>query len=60
MYVRQRGLIKFEFFLPGDRAIALRDSLALLPWHVRVTLDVEGTSVLIHPRQCAFFADGVN
>ena len=31
------GLIRPEFFLLGDRAIALKDSLVLLPWHVRVT-----------------------
>ena len=37
-----------------DGAIALGDSLALLPWNLRVDLDVEhhySTSVLIHPRQ---------
>ena len=51
IYIRQRGLARPEFLLLGDGAIALRDSLAPIPWHVRVTLDVEDTSVLIHPRQ---------
>ena len=35
--VRQRGLIRLELFLPGDGAIALRDSLVRLPGHVWVT-----------------------
>ena len=32
-------------------AIAFEYSLAPLPWHLRVNLDVEVTSVLVHPRQ---------
>ena len=51
IYVRQRGLIRPEFFLPGDGVIALRDRLASVPWYARVTLDVEATSVLKYPRQ---------
>ena len=51
VYVRQLGLIRSKLFLPRDGAIALRDSLALLLWHVRATLDVEVTSMLKHPRQ---------
>ena len=35
IYVRQHGFTRPEFFLVGDGAIALRDSLAFLPWHVR-------------------------
>ena len=38
----------------GNEAIALGDSLALLPWRLRVNLGPEGhyyTSVLEHPRQ---------
>ena len=31
IYIRQRGFTRPEFFLLGDGAIALRDSLALLP-----------------------------
>ena len=34
-----------------NEAVALGDSLALLPWHLRVNLNVEHTSVLVHPRQ---------
>ena len=37
VYIRQRGFARPEFFLLGDETIALRDSLALLPWHRRVT-----------------------
>ena len=50
IYARQRELVRPELML-GDEAIALMDSLAPIPWHVRVTLDVEDTSVLVHPRQ---------
>ena len=35
----------------GDGAIALGDSLAPLPWHLRVDLDVKDTNVLVHLRQ---------
>ena len=38
----------------GNGAIALGDSLAPLPWHVRLNLGTEDqycTSVLVHPRQ---------
>ena len=35
----------------GERAIALVDSLTLLPWQLRVNLDVKDTSVLAHLRQ---------
>ena len=35
----------------GKRAIALGDSLAPLPWPLRINLDIKGTSVLIHPWQ---------
>ena len=31
----------------GNGAIALRGSLAPLPWHLRVNLDVKDTSVLV-------------
>ena len=41
LYVRQRGLVRPKFFLMGDGAIALEDSLTPLPWHNRVNLDVE-------------------
>ena len=51
IFVPQRLLIRPEFFLPGDEAVVPKDSLALLPWHIRVTLDVEVISVLKHPRQ---------
>ena len=51
MYIRQRGLVRPEFFLLGDGATVLRDSLAPVPWHVRENLYVENTGVLIHPRQ---------
>ena len=51
MYVRQRGLFRPETFLLGDGIIALGGSLAPVPWHIRVNLDVKDTSVLIHPRQ---------
>ena len=37
IHIRQRGFTRPEFFLLGDGAIALRDSLALLPWHFRET-----------------------
>ena len=37
LYFRQRGFTRPEFFLMGDGAIALRDSLALLPWNFRET-----------------------
>ena len=50
IYARQRELVRPELML-GDEVIALMDSLAPVPWHVRVTLDVEDTSVLVHPRQ---------
>ena len=54
-YVGQCGLVKHEFFLLGDGAIALRESLAPVSWYVRVNLDVEGhfctTNALKHPRQ---------
>ena len=36
LYIRQRGFARLEFFLLGDGAIALRDSLALLSQHLRV------------------------
>ena len=55
IHVRQRGFARPEFFLLRDGAIALRDSLALLPWHVRETSVprtlVSFTSVIMHPRQ---------
>ena len=51
IYICQRGLVAPEFVLLGDEAIALGDSLAPLPCHIRVNLDVEVTSVLIHPHQ---------
>ena len=35
--IRQRGLAKPGFFLLGGGVIAHRDSIALLPWHLRVT-----------------------
>ena len=35
----------------GNGAIALGDSLALLPWHLGVNLDVRDTSVFVHPHQ---------
>ena len=34
----------------GNRAIAHGDSLALVPWHFRVNLGTEDTSVIQHPR----------
>ena len=34
--VRQRGLVRPKFILVGDEAIALGDSLAPVPWHLRV------------------------
>ena len=54
IYIRQRGLVRPGLLLLGNGVIALRDSLAPAPWHVRVNFDVEEqycTSVLIHPRQ---------
>ena len=54
IHIRQRGLVRPKFFLLGDGANAFRDSLALFPWHVKVTLYVEVhycTSLLKHPRQ---------
>ena len=50
IYTRQGGLVRPEFML-GHEIIALMDSLARIPWHVRVTFDVEDTNVLIHTRQ---------
>ena len=44
IYVRQPELVRPEFFLLGDGAIAPTDSLAPVPWHVRVNLDVKDTS----------------
>ena len=38
IYICQRGFTRPELFLLGNGAIALRDSLALLPWHFRETL----------------------
>ena len=35
----------------GNGAMALGNSLALRPWHLRVNLGTEDTIVLIHPRQ---------
>ena len=32
-------------------SIAFRNNVAPLPWHLRVNLDVEDTSALIHPCQ---------
>ena len=32
----------------GDRTIVLGDSLASLPWHLRVNLGTEDISVLMH------------
>ena len=43
IYVRQRGLVSPKFFLLGDGAIALGDSLAPVPWHIRVNLGAEDT-----------------
>ena len=37
IYIRQCGFTRPEFFLLGDGAIALRDSLAILPWQDRVS-----------------------
>ena len=37
IYILQCGLARPEFFLLGDGAIVLGDSLALLPWRLRVT-----------------------
>ena len=54
IYIHQRGLVRPEFFLLEDGDIALRDNLAPVPWHVRVTSTSRNTiaqvSVLIHPR----------
>ena len=41
IYIRQRGLVRPEFLLLGDGAIALRDSLAPVPRHIRVNLEVK-------------------
>ena len=51
IYIRQRGLVRPKFFLLRDGAIALGDSLAPVPSHIRVNLEVEDISVLVHPRQ---------
>ena len=37
IYIRQSGFTRPELFVLGDGAIADRDSLAFLPWHVRET-----------------------
>ena len=34
----------------GNGAIAPGDSLAPVPWHLRVNLDVKDTGVIKHPR----------
>ena len=40
-----------EFIMIGNGAIALGDSLSLIPlWHVRVDLDVKDISVMKHLR----------
>ena len=52
--MRQRESARPVFFLLRDGAITFGDSLALIPWHVRVTSVpriTDGTSVLKHPRQ---------
>ena len=41
IYIRHRGLVRPELFLLGDGAIAIRDSRAPVPWHVRVNLGTE-------------------
>ena len=46
--VRQRGMVRPEFFLLGDGAIALKDSLAPVPWHVRVTSAPRNTIALMY------------
>ena len=55
IYVRHHSLARPEFFFLGYRVIiAFRNSLALLPWHVRATSGpryTNRTSVLMHPRQ---------
>ena len=35
----------------GNKSIALEDSLAPVPWHLRVNPGTEDTNVLVHPRQ---------
>ena len=44
----------------GNEAITLGDSLAPLPWYLRVNLDVKVTNVLIHPRQRESQERGMN
>ena len=41
----------FQPAFSGHSVIALGDRHHPLPWYVRVNLDVEDTSVLMHPRQ---------
>ena len=49
--VRQRELVWPKFDFLGDGAIALGGSLPPVPWHFKVNLGTEDTSVLIHSRQ---------
>ena len=44
IYIRQREFTRPECFLLGNGTIALRDSLAILPWHVGESLSAEETS----------------
>ena len=48
MYVHQRAMIRPKLRLRNG-VIALAASFPPVPWYVRVNLDVEDTSVLIHP-----------
>ena len=57
IWIRHRGFARLKFMMMGYRTrtiIALGDSLALLPWPLRVNLDVKDTvplvSVIKHPR----------
>ena len=43
IYIRQRGLVRPKIFLLGGGAIALRDSLAPVPWHARVNSTSKNT-----------------
>ena len=45
--IRQRGLARPDFFLLGDGAIAPLESLAPIPWHVRVTSVPRITDALV-------------
>ena len=47
MQLFHRGFARPEFIMTGNGAIALEDSLALLPWHLRVNLDVKETNPLV-------------